>query len=604
MRTIGPLLILAALSATAATTPRGLVVDDLTIAPPLYWRQGAMLVRAEVRNPTASPQRVRIRYGTEGSYASGLTTATAELEVPAGGRSLCAIALPHVVLSGSPALVATDGSGRPTDVARLVEWRHWSGDYDPALYVSRSLSGERLRDQLGRTVDALKAAKSFGSGSSGRGDAFSPRAARAGDFADPWPGDWRAYSPFSGVFVAERDLADLSSEARAALRDYAAAGGCVFFVGAEALPAGFDDAPFSAFAEPGSPSGSLDSPALARPGAARRCGLGLLATLPAEVAAPGAGDIPADTGAFVLRHVLRARDVLNDPERLADRLAGASAIADGLGRPPVALFLLLLLAFSVLAGPVAIWLLARRNRRIHILWVLPAASAAFCVAILLSLLLREGVRPTLDIRSGVLLDQRAGRALAVSTASFYSPLTLGAADLPSDAAVEPAAPHRGGDLRQGRTARYGGWIAPRTPGGFHLASVRATPLRLDVREDPATGAVEAVNAFGVPVERLWLLDGSGALRTATDIAPGATVALAPSAGAEADEAGVFAARTGFLREALRLGSVPLRQDILSRPETASRRFYVAVLPATPFEPDPLPGRKKKTSEKTVVYGVY
>lgn len=600
------LLLLLPLAASAATTPRGLVVDNLTLAPPDHWRQGAMVVRAEVRNPTDAPQRVRVRYGTDDGYPSGLSTAEAELEVPAGGRSRCAIALPHARLDGSPRLVATDGSGRPTEVERLVEWRNWSNDYSPALYVSRSLSGERLRDQLGKTVVALKAAGKFGSGSSsGRyhGNDFSPRAARAGDFADPWPGDWRAYSPFSGVFVAERDLAELSSEAKAALRDYAAAGGCVFLVGAEALPAEFADAPFAAFAVPAAASPSLDSPALAAPGAARRCGLGLLATLPAEVAAPGEGDIDEETGAFVLRHVLRAFSVLDDPDQTTERLAGKSALAEGLGKPPVALFLLLLFAFSVLAGPVAIWLLARRNRRIHILWVLPAASAVFSAAILLSLLLREGVRPTVDLRGGVLLDQRAGRALSLSTASFYSPLTLGAVDLPADAAVEPAAPHRGGDLRQGRAARYGGWIAPRTPGGFHLATVRATPLRLDVREGRDGGAPEVVNAFGAPVERLWLLDSGGASWTARDLGPGATVALKRLDGPD-DEANLLDVHSGSLRVALRYGAVPLRQDVLSRPELASRRFYVAVLPAAPFEPDPLPGRKAKRSGKTVVYGTY
>ena len=83
-----PLLLLAALAAglaPAATTPRGLVVDDLTLSPGGQWRQGALLVRAEVRNPTASDQRVRIRYGdAKGSYSYGLTEASSP---PAAARS-------------------------------------------------------------------------------------------------------------------------------------------------------------------------------------------------------------------------------------------------------------------------------------------------------------------------------------------------------------------------------------------------------------------------------------------------------------------------------------------------------------------------------------
>ena len=125
------ILLLAALAAgpaAAATTPRGLVVDDLTLSAGNQWRQGALLVRAEVRNPTASDQRVRIRYGdAKGSYSYGLTEASSDLVVPAGGRSLCEFALPHVRHSGTPRLVAIDGSGRETVVTerasdfRLVE---------------------------------------------------------------------------------------------------------------------------------------------------------------------------------------------------------------------------------------------------------------------------------------------------------------------------------------------------------------------------------------------------------------------------------------------------------------------------------------------------
>ena len=601
-RTLLLLPVLATLAASAATTPRGLVADDLTIEPPSFWRPGTLLVRAEVRNPTVSPQRVRIRYG-DGSSSSGLQSAFADLEVPAGGRSLCEIALPRAHHFGTDRLYAIDASGKETVVAEKVsEFRHWDNGYEPAFYVSRSLSGERLRDQLKTVADDLKKSGSLGSGTHyGRND-FSPRAARAGDFAEPWPGDWRAYSSFAGVFVAERDLPDLPPPAKAALRDYAAAGGCVFFVGADALPAEFADAPFAAFAAPDAYPAATLAAVPAEVPAAARCGLGLLAALPAAVAETGGTSaLSRELGSFVLRHVLRTASVLDDPAGLAKPFAGVPPPSPSdLGRPPVGLFLLLLLAFSVLAGPVALWILARKNRRIHILWVLPAVSAVFSAAIVLSLLLREGVTPTEKLRAGVLLDQRAGRAVSLVSASFYSPLTLGGVDLPADAAVTPDEGYRGGTVRVGRSARYEGWIAPRTPGTFLCTAVRATPLRLDVREDPATGGVEVVNAFGVPVERLWLLDGAGTLRAASGLAPGANVALAPVS--DDDDRKAFASQSGELRTALRYGAVPLQLDVLSRPVPPPRRTYIAILPAAPFDPDPLPRSKKEM--KTIVYGVY
>ena len=47
-----------------------------------------------------------------------------------------------------------------------------------------------------------------------------------------------------------------------------------------------------------------------------------------------------------------------------------------------------------------------------------------------------------------------------------------------------------------------------------------------------------------------------------------------------------------------------RLDVLSRPVPPPRRFYVAVLPSSPFEPDPLAGRKARRDDRTIVYGVY
>ena len=607
------ILLLAALAAgpaAAATTPRGLVVDDLTLSAGNQWRQGALLVRAEVRNPTASDQRVRIRYGdAKHAYSSGLTEASSDIVVPAGGRSLCEFALPHVRHGGIPNLHAIDGSGKATPVVdRAPDFRDWVRDFAPALYVSRSLSAERLRDQLSKTSESLKTKGGFGSGSHYGGSSLDPTAARAGDFAEPWPGDWRAYSVFSGVFVAERDLPDIPAPAKAALRDYAAAGGAVFFVGAERVPAEFADGALAALATPAAdPGATLVAVTSAVAPDALRCGLGLFAAVPESVALPGsADDLPEELGSFLLRHVLRACSVLDNQNEIVDHLAGTASggAAGEVGRPPVGVFLLLLAAFAVLAGPVSLWILARKNRRIQILWVLPAISAVFSVAILLSLILREGVTPSASARCGVLLDQRAGRAVVFADHAFYSPLTLGPVDLPADAAVDPRDSHKGGGpLHAGRTARYEGWISPRTPGAFTDAAVRATRLRLDVRTDPATGAVEAVNAFGAPIDELYLLDDNGLLLAASGIAPGATAPLDALRGD--DEHGKsWTKHRDNLRTALAYGSVPLKLDVLSRPDPAARRFYVAVLPASPFEPDPLPGRKAKRTEKTIVYGIY
>ena len=45
MRRLALLLPLLASVAAAETTPRGLVVDDLTLAPPASWFSGSLLLR-------------------------------------------------------------------------------------------------------------------------------------------------------------------------------------------------------------------------------------------------------------------------------------------------------------------------------------------------------------------------------------------------------------------------------------------------------------------------------------------------------------------------------------------------------------------------------
>ena len=117
-----------------------------------------------------------------------------------------------------------------------------------------------------------------------------------------------------------------------------------------------------------------------------------------------------------------------------------------------------------------------------------------------------------------------------------------------------------------------------------------------------------MNAFGAPVEKLWLRDATGTLRAAQDLAPGATADLAPAAPGEASdlldgEKGL----TAHLSTALGfVGGLPLDPDGLVRAGVPDRRFYVAVLSGerSPFEPDPLPGRRARRSAMTVVYGVY
>ena len=575
------LLVLAAVCAPASvTTPRGLLVSNITSAPDSSWALGSRLVRVQVSNPDAAAHRVRVQFG---QYPALVST---DADIPAGSRIVVELPLPQARYSGADALFAIDESGRSVEVERDHSYTPWYGDHLP-LYVSRSLSAEGLRDQI---VEGAKTALSSSGASSRLGSNL--QTARAADFADPWPADWRAYSVFAGVLIDARDLSDLPSGSRTALLDYAALGGSVLFVGADVLPPEFTAGLLSDILRSGVPRTGTE----ALSGAAlscdvRRCGLGFLATLPASVASPDRPPLDRDVLVFLLRRLEHSREMLKfDGTRLVPR-----ETPPDISSPPVLLFLLILLVFSILAGPVAIRVLARRNRRIHILWVLPAISAVFRLAIILSLLLFEGVRPTLGLHGAVVLDQRAGRAISHNTVSVYSPLTLPRLEFPADAAVRPGDGTSGGSVRMGRTASYEGWLSPRTPAGLFLARAFATPLRLDIREDPAGGPPTVVNALGVPVSNLTLTDSRGTLWCFNDtIAPGASVTLLPGLGSFPD---------GDLSVALyHQPSINGAGDVWNAPFLQPRSLYRAELDGAPFLEDPLAGRPAKRSGSTVVFG--
>ena len=577
---VAALLVFATVCASASvTTPRGLAVANITSAPDSSWALGSRLVRVQVSNPDPTPHRVRIQFGQYPAFVS------ADADIPAGARVVVELPLPQARHMGSDTLFATDESGRAVEIGRDHSYTSWNRELMP-LYVSRSLSAESLRDQL---VEGVKSLSPSGVSSK---HASNFQTARAADFADPWPTDWRAYSVYAGVLIDARDLADLPSGARTALLDYAALGGSVLFVGANALPPEFTAGLLSDLLRPGTEHAGSE----ALSGAAvscdiRRCGLGFLATLPASVAAPDRPPLEPDVLQFLLRRIEHSRVMLGFSENQFLQRETPTEIPP----PPVLPFLLILLVFSILAGPVAIRILARRNRRIHILWVLPAISAVFSLAIILSLLLTEGVRPTLGLHGAVVLDQRAGRAISQHSVSVYSPITLPRLEFPADAAVRPGDGTSSGSVRMGRTASYEGWLSPRTPASLFLARAFATPLRLDIREDPAGGPPTVVNALGASVTNLVVADSRGALWRHNDaISPGASVTLSPGTDLFPD---------GQLLGALHhQPNINGAGDVWNFPFLLHRSLYRAEIDGAPFLEDPLAGRSAKRSGSTVVFG--
>src|SRR5690606_38357039 len=98
----------------------------------------------------------------------------------------------------------------------------------------------------------------------------------------------------------------------------------------------------------------------------------------------------------------------------------------------------MLLAFAVLIGPLLMIWLARRNRRIWLLWMVPAAYGLACLLLLAYALIEGGVTPTRRSAALVLLDQPRHSGVAFGLIGLYAPLTpSGGLHFDPQSAVQP-----------------------------------------------------------------------------------------------------------------------------------------------------------------------
>ncbi len=608
------LLAPALLLAESVTTPLGLKVTDESVYNEVGYNQGAPVARLRVENPTGNARRLSVTFAPlySGHRSERISSS---VEIPAGASSV--LELPgHQRTSGSNEFEAMlrDGGPKPVEL-RLPAFdnNHYGESY--SVYLSQSLSPEALTTVLESVSTNLVDRPAYASREKG-----NVRAVRTTEFPSPWPGDWRAYSVFAAVFIAAPDWSAVPAAGKAALRDYVSAGGRVVFLGAESVPADF--APFAPLAEP---SGSVPA----------RLSSGLGAVVAVPQAAPA--EFSDETVLSLVREMFASRDFLGFFRRFDN---AAWHLVYGLDPSSIVHivrtggFLITLLLFSVLAGPVVHRRLVRKNRRIHILWILPAISAVFCLAIVVTFLLSEGVRPTVNRVASTFLDQRLGRAVTLGAATIYAPTSLGRGfDFPRDAMVCSPTRQDAGHIDVGPTLHYAGdWIAPRVTTAFGLRRVVASSLRLDVSFDP-DGTPVVVNALGAPVSSLELWDSDGRPFHAGAVAPGASVRLSPGMARPAPAADTSASEPSApeppairLARLLAFGgdcdeksggpevveldgdggaSVSPVRPAAPRHDPDFRSLYIARLDGDcPFLDDPLAGRPARREASSTVFGKF
>ena len=626
---IAALAFLAAVSVTIAEPLRissggrtrgEVVVSSASILPESNPMPATFLVRLRLRNTMSFEQDVTC-IATDAIDGKGRASTTVRL--PPGGTAFVTLPLPPVTVHVRTIKLRDSGGECIYDIGGGV-FDYYAGNSpyhyydtvfidDSCAYLSKSVPYEPFQEAFKTAyVEAQKPQKgntwgtfttAFGSYHCARGGDM--KCVKSSQVGDPWPTDWRAYLPYPLCIVADRDFPEIPEGAREALRRYVAAGGNLLLVGDRAECFKIRGELFA---------DALTSLALTAPseaGSPLHYGLGEAHVLPlADVSGLKVADLPVGAISEIADSIRDAKCVfksafLREPKTNPYFLIDISHRL----HIPTGLFITVLLLFVILAGPVSMIVLARRNRRIWIIWVLPAISLVFTVVIVASMLMSEGVRPYSTRDAVTLLAQRDGRALTIGGVSVYAPFSLsGGLDFGRESDIAPVVHTGGGPLDYGRTLHYGGsWVAPRSPSLFGIRRFDILRERVEVFE--SDDGVEIVNALGAPISRLTLWDSEGRVFSAESVPSGARVRLS-----QANEApqkvirrvtGVYNSRYGKNLQEGYDWREPEKPSLGGRGMPKFRSAYAAEIKgACPFLEDPLQGRSHHAEDSALVFGSF
>jgi hypothetical protein len=197
----------------------------------------------------------------------------------------------------------------------------------------------------------------------------------------------------------------------------------------------------------------------------------------------------------------------------------------------------LMLTFVIVIGPINLFWLYRKRRKIWMLWTVPAIALLTCVAITGFALFGEGVRSTSRAETFTVLDESSHRASTIGWTAFYAPLTPSEGlHFSRDTELAQIRPNAWYYNNGGRSSTIdlsndqhldSGWITARAPVYFKFRKSETRRERLTIREE-GSGAISVVNGLGADIRELWLADRNGDVYSAGGIRAGAEAKLSPA----------------------------------------------------------------------------
>jgi hypothetical protein len=402
-----------------------------------------------------------------------------------------------------------------------------------------------------------------------------------------WSPNWLGYSRYDGIVLTAEDLRSMPDEVRSAIGQYVECGGSLLVLGKDPqLPGKWKPVKWPD-----------------QRGAECQAGFGSCFLIDRT-------DLSKEPWLYLEKVVPSWSRTLRpwSKTQSAGQANVAFPIVDDIGVPVTGL-LTLMFVFSIAAGPITLFVLARRGRKLWLFWIVPLISAATCLTVFGYMAVSEGWSGRSRIVGITILDENTRRASSLGWSAFYTPLSAGGG---LHFSPNTEVNFQNGDEDVYRYRRRGssaaslsidwtgeqhlasGWMSPRVPAHFIVRKSELRRERITFSRGP-DGRPEAVNGLGVDLADLWYADESGQVFHAQNVAAGAKISLDPVEKLTSKTA-LKSLGDIYTSDWLKI----VKEATAAGPALLKPRTYLAAMESAPFFDEGLLNAKSRRAQSIVI----
>jgi hypothetical protein len=418
-------------------------------------------------------------------FAAGSLSRISRTVVLAPGTSATLSLLqPALMVSGHGAEVIIDGTKQTDEIVFAPTYA--SG---PALRIlgSRAVSDSELRTTLELHLRPEELAIQT-----------------AATETNEWSRNWLSYSTYDAVVMTSREHERAEADVRQAIDRFTRTGGVLVILGA--LPA------------------ADCAGRMSLPESLSFCprGFGLRVTTSAAFA-----DWSTDDVKTLVDEIRRTQEPLKAWGGPIHPTRGPEfAVVENLSIPLRGLFIAMIL-FAITAGPLNIAILSKMNRRIWIIWTLPAIALVTSALVIVFATFSEGWVRAARTDAITWIDADSREATTIGWTGYYATVAPGdGLRFDSQTELHPFGGSRSNILTLDWTSGQhlaSGWLSSRVTSTFRVRKSEPRRERLTFRRDE--NGLSVSNGLGADVTEIWVADERGTVWTTKNVDAGGTKSL-------------------------------------------------------------------------------